>query len=34
MAWQINRSTTVGTPSIRVPPEGFGIVTLRTGRGR
>jgi hypothetical protein len=33
-AWQIIRSTTVGTPNIRCPPEGFGIITLRTGCGR
>ena len=33
-AWQINRSTTVGTPNIRVPPEGLGIITLLTGDGR
>ena len=34
MAWQINRSTAAGTPSIRTPPEGLGIITLRTGCGR
>ena len=34
MAWQINRSTAAGTPSIRRPPEGLGIITLRTGCGR
>jgi hypothetical protein len=34
MAWQINRSTAAGTPSIRSPPEGLGIVTLLTGCGR
>src|SRR5579871_656193 len=30
----MSRSTTVGTPSVRIPPEGFGISTRRTGRGR
>ena len=34
MAWQINRSTTAGTPNFRIPPEGLGIITLRTGCGR
>ena len=34
MAWQINRSTAAGTPSFRSPPEGLGIITLRTGCGR
>jgi|RhiMetdeSRZDD1v2_1073273.scaffolds.fasta_scaffold06220_8 hypothetical protein len=27
------RSSTVGMPSGRVPPEAFGISTRRTGRG-
>jgi len=26
-AWQINRSAAAGTPSVRWPPEGLGIVT-------
>src|SRR5579863_6779615 len=30
----MSRSTTVGTPSVRIPPEGLGISTRRTGRGR
>jgi hypothetical protein len=34
MACWIRRSTTVGTPSIRSPPSGLGIVTRRTGAGR
>ncbi len=34
MAWQINRSTAAGTPNFRSPPEGLGIITLRTGCGR
>jgi hypothetical protein len=33
-AWQISRSTAAGTPKARWPPEGLGIVTLLTGRGR
>ena len=28
------RSPTVGTPSMRVPPEAFGISTARTGGGK
>jgi hypothetical protein len=34
MAWQIIRSTAAGTPNIRRPPEGLGIITLLTGCGR
>jgi hypothetical protein len=34
IAWQINRSTAAGTPSIRRAPEGLGIITLLTGCGR
>ncbi len=30
----ISRSSAVGTPSLRSPPEGLGIITLRTGAGR
>ena len=33
-AWQISRSTAVGTPSVRRPPEDLGIITLLTGCGR
>ena len=33
MACWINRSTTVGIPSSRSPPPGFGILTRRTGCG-
>ena len=34
MAGQIIRSTAAGTPSLRIPSEGLGIITLRTGCGR
>src|SRR6516162_1283979 len=30
----MSRSTTVGTPSVRIPPVGLGISTRRTARGR
>ena len=33
MAWVMNRSRTVGIPSIRVPPPGLGHRTSRTGEG-
>jgi hypothetical protein len=33
IAWQIRRSSTVGSPSSRTPPLGLGICTRRTGCG-
>ena len=33
IAWAMNRSRTVGMPSIRVPPPGLGNCTSRTGDG-